>query len=640
MSWSTHLGPGHDALLDAILGRQAADSHPPRHRRPGAAARPCLCPVGRRHPDPAGRTGCDLADRDLRQHHPIDIFLVSLAEDRGPAAVGVLLSGGGSDGTLGLQAIRQAGGLTVAQGSDGTAPAQSSMPDSAIAAGMVDLVLPVQQIPERLVGFARALARPGGILVAAEPPPDLASLRNAICEVLRAQLGHDFAGYKDRHFLRRVQRRMQVLQLDEPDGLSRAAAAGAGGGGAAVPGPADRRHQLLPRPRCLRGAGRAGRAEAVRGPRRRRHGAGLGAGLRHRRGGLFPRHAAARAHGRRCAAVPQVQIFATDIDEAALAVARAGRYPAALLPAASRPSGCERFFTADGGSYVVSQGGARAVHLLPAQRDPRPAVLAARPDLLPQPADLPGRRAAGPADPAVPLCAAAGRLSVPRHLGEHRPPSATCSRRSRRSNRIFRRRDHARRQPSLPLWSPDTAARRRRRPMRAGGSRPPAMPLRQLAERRLLERFVPAHVVVNRDGEVLHYRPGTGKYLETAPARRAGSDRAWRGAACGWTCGRRCSEAVETAPARRGATACEVEVEGRVQPVDLDGRAAARERRAEPLFLVLFPDQGPPHGAPTARSGAAATSGERRRAAGARAARDARAAADRRSRSTRPRSRS
>ena len=60
------------------------------------------------------------------------------------------------------------------------------------------------------------------------------------------------------------------------------------------------------------------------------------------------RHPAARAHGRAARTRPQVQIFATDIDEAALAVARAGRYPAALLAGTSRPSGCARFFTADG----------------------------------------------------------------------------------------------------------------------------------------------------------------------------------------------------------------------------------------------------------------------------------------------------
>jgi two-component system, chemotaxis family, CheB/CheR fusion protein len=211
----THLGPGHEALLDAILGRQAAipilravdgQALQPDHAYVLSAAATLTLRENRLH----------LADRDLRQHHPIDTFLVSLAEDRGPAAVGVLLSGGGSDGTIGLQAIRQGGGLTVAQGSDGTAPAQTSMPDSAIAAGMVDLVLPVQQIPDRLVGFARALARPNGLVAAELPPPELAGLRRAICEVLRAQLGHDFSGYKEASFLRRVQRRMHVLQLENP----------------------------------------------------------------------------------------------------------------------------------------------------------------------------------------------------------------------------------------------------------------------------------------------------------------------------------------------------------------------------------------------------------------------------------------
>ena len=113
-----------------------------------------------RHPDPPGEPAAAGRHCDVRQRHPIDTFLASLAEDRGPAAVGVLLSGGGRTARSACKAIRQAGGLTVAQGSDGTAPAQPSMPDSAIAAGMVDLVLPVQEIPARLVGFARALAQP------------------------------------------------------------------------------------------------------------------------------------------------------------------------------------------------------------------------------------------------------------------------------------------------------------------------------------------------------------------------------------------------------------------------------------------------------------------------------------------------
>src|SRR5262249_21956642 len=92
---------------------------------------------------------------DEAQRKPIDVFLSSLAEEHGDAAVGIVLSGGGSDGTLGLKAIKEAGVLAVAQCSDGTGPLQASMPDTAIAAGVVDLVLPVEEMAPRLEQYAR-----------------------------------------------------------------------------------------------------------------------------------------------------------------------------------------------------------------------------------------------------------------------------------------------------------------------------------------------------------------------------------------------------------------------------------------------------------------------------------------------------
>ena len=98
-----------------------------------------------------------------------------------------------------------------------------------------------------------------------------------------------------------------------------------------------------------------------------------------------------REHMDRLAVVPRVQIFATDIDEHALAVARAARIRRALLDSVS-PERRERFFIPDGGSYVGGQGSARPVHLLAAQRHSRPALFAHRPGLLPQPADLFRRR--------------------------------------------------------------------------------------------------------------------------------------------------------------------------------------------------------------------------------------------------------
>src|SRR5262249_44425804 len=87
------------------------------------------------------------------QHKPIDVFMSSLADDCGERAIGIVLSGGGTDGALGIKAIKERGGLTLAQVGDGTGPIHSSMPESAIASGVVDLELPVEEMPARLTDY-------------------------------------------------------------------------------------------------------------------------------------------------------------------------------------------------------------------------------------------------------------------------------------------------------------------------------------------------------------------------------------------------------------------------------------------------------------------------------------------------------
>src|SRR5262249_41929697 len=131
-----------------------------------------------------------------RQKRPIDIFLTSLADEWGDASVGIVLSGGGTDGTLGIKAIKERGGLTFAQGSDGRGPIQSGMPDSAIAAGVVDLVLPVEQMAERLVDHAERLAA-NAAQNATETQAEEDKIRRTICQILLKEVGHDFSGYKE-----------------------------------------------------------------------------------------------------------------------------------------------------------------------------------------------------------------------------------------------------------------------------------------------------------------------------------------------------------------------------------------------------------------------------------------------------------
>src|SRR5207237_10341387 len=92
-----------------------------------------------------------------RELNTIDVFLASLAEDRGEYSVAVILSGTGHDGTLGAVAIKEKGGLTVAQQADHSAPRYPDMPASAIASGAVDLKIPVQDMAGKLIEYVQGL---------------------------------------------------------------------------------------------------------------------------------------------------------------------------------------------------------------------------------------------------------------------------------------------------------------------------------------------------------------------------------------------------------------------------------------------------------------------------------------------------
>ena len=109
-----------------------------------------------------------------------------------------MLSGTGSDGALGLKAIKACGGFAIAQGTSDGKPGHEGMPHAAIATGIVDLVVPVEQIAEQIMklGARRGAAAEGGAESA--PKDALAAVRLDICAVLRRQVGHDFSDYKER----------------------------------------------------------------------------------------------------------------------------------------------------------------------------------------------------------------------------------------------------------------------------------------------------------------------------------------------------------------------------------------------------------------------------------------------------------
>jgi two-component system CheB/CheR fusion protein len=151
-------------------------------------------------------------ERDL--HMPIDLFMRSLAMARGSRAIGVVLSGTGTDGTLGLKAIKIAGGITLSQ--EPTSARYDGMPRSAIGAGCVDFVLPPQAIAHELARFARHpyVQRTHDDASLQAPAEAAHDSLTAILTQLRKASGTDFSSYRQTTLLRRLSRRMALHRLE------------------------------------------------------------------------------------------------------------------------------------------------------------------------------------------------------------------------------------------------------------------------------------------------------------------------------------------------------------------------------------------------------------------------------------------
>ncbi len=149
------------------------------------------------------------APRGLRL--PIDFFFRSLADDRQEHSIGVILSGMGSDGTLGLRAIKEKAGVVFVQ--EPASAKFDGMPRSAIDAGLADVIAPVEELPARINAYlhhAPLIAKPG---LAAEDKAQ-SGLEKVII-LLRSQTGHDFSLYKKNTIYRRIERRMGIHQIDK-----------------------------------------------------------------------------------------------------------------------------------------------------------------------------------------------------------------------------------------------------------------------------------------------------------------------------------------------------------------------------------------------------------------------------------------
>jgi two-component system CheB/CheR fusion protein len=149
-------------------------------------------------------------DEPRGRRAPIDLFFRSLAEQHGDGCA-VILTGAGSDGAVGVRAVKESGGIILVQ--DPSEAEFPSMPRAAIATGIADFILPVHEIAQRLTELVREKGNgaPAGLRGL---NPDL--LRRILAHV-RVRTGHDFSKYKRATILRRIARRMQVTRADSPD---------------------------------------------------------------------------------------------------------------------------------------------------------------------------------------------------------------------------------------------------------------------------------------------------------------------------------------------------------------------------------------------------------------------------------------
>ena len=213
-----HLDPQHRSLLaELIRSSTTMEVDEARDQMPLAADHVYVIPPNATLRVQGGKLRVAKPAPAREHRRPVDTFFSSLAEDQQERAICIILSGGGSDGAEGVGAIKEHGGLTMAQ-AEFDEHAMRGMPSSAAATGFVDHVLAIKAMPAKLVAYAEYLR-------AVEPRKgpdgtreDTAQYLGRICGVLRASVGHDFGQYKTKTLVRRIQRRMQVLQIDSTSG--------------------------------------------------------------------------------------------------------------------------------------------------------------------------------------------------------------------------------------------------------------------------------------------------------------------------------------------------------------------------------------------------------------------------------------
>jgi two-component system CheB/CheR fusion protein len=209
-----HLDPNHQSFLAEILSRTTP--MPVSQVQDGMAVEPnqvYVIPPNTKMVVSQGVLELSPREKVYGKYLPADAFFTSLAVDRGYKAIAVVLSGADGDGSLGLMAIKAAGGMTYAQ-CEATAKFDT-MPNTAVATGYVDFVMPPQKIAEELANYSRSRFFNRGLpLTKAEESPGDRDALATILALLKSTAGVDFSQYKPATVNRRIQRRMVLYKVE------------------------------------------------------------------------------------------------------------------------------------------------------------------------------------------------------------------------------------------------------------------------------------------------------------------------------------------------------------------------------------------------------------------------------------------
>ncbi len=447
---------------------------------------------------------------------PIDFFFRSLAQDQRERAIAIVLSGTGSDGTLGVRAVKGEGGMVMAQNPESTE--YDGMPASAIATGLVDYVLPPAEMPAQLIAYvSHAFGRPP--LPAAAPLTRADNALKKIFILLRSQTGHDFSQYKPSTIHRRIERRMAVQQIEnmndyvkylqqtpmEVDALFRDMLIGVTSFFRDPDAFKTLEEQVIPRLFAGRPADAVIRVWAP----------GCSTGEE-----AYSLAILLAEHQEEIKQRFQVQVFATDIDSRAIAAARTGMYPASI---AADVSGMRlaRFFAAEPGNSAFRIHKAIRDMLVFSEQDvikdppfSKLDLISCRNLLIYMGADLQKK--------LIPLFHYALKpagflfLGTSETVGEFGDLFTVLDRKAK----LYRRREDVHGAQHAPLGRflpPMTGLDTTVQPRTAGKTgmivKPP---LRELTEQTLLQHAALAAALVNGQGDILYLHGRTGMYLEPA----------------------------------------------------------------------------------------------------------------------------